>query len=108
MEYPKYFSQCPICHSTERIVEQEVNEAKSEGKIAQERIPCSQLKVIPIIDPASVPLVFSTLQIYYDHCSNCGFEYIHTITKQKMTSDQFGALTGQTIGRISKNHGKTN
>jgi transcription elongation factor Elf1 len=108
MDYPKYFSKCPICGSTERIVEQEVNEAKSEGKIAQERIPCSQLKVIPIIDPASMPLVFSTLQIYYDYCANCGFEYPHTITKQKMTPDQLGTLMGQTIGIVSKNPGKTN
>ena len=95
MKYPKYFNECPICHCTERIVEQEVNEAKKEGKIGKERIATSQQRLLPIVDPTLTRLSFPVLLIYMDFCAGCGFEYPHTILKQpNMTQEQLLALMG--------------
>lgn len=105
MEYPKYFDECPLCHCTERVLEQEINQAKAEGHIAEERIAASQTKFHPVYDPFKPSFAFDVLQSFFDYCANCGFEYPHVITKQRMTQDQFAALMQSMLGIPSRSPG---
>ncbi len=89
---PRTYEECPICHCPGRIVEAEVNLEKAAGKILPERIPCSNLKLIPILDPTRSTLIFPVLMVHFDYCDRCGYEYPHVITKQKMTIDQLQSL----------------
>jgi hypothetical protein len=101
MEFPKVFEECPFCECRERVVEAVVNELKKDGKIGPERIPCSFQKVLPIVDPTIGTIFFTILQIFYDMCAKCGYEYPHTIIKEKVTQEQLQAiLQGQMV--ISK------
>lgn len=105
MEYPKYFKECPLCHCTERVMEQEVNQAKKDGLISEERMAASQIRFHPVMDPLKIPFAFDVLHVFFDYCAKCGHEYPHTIIKIRMTQDQFQAMMGQMMGLPSKNPG---
>ena len=95
MEYPKVFEQCPICHSSERVLEAEVNEEKRKGKIPQDRIATSQMTMLPVVDPISMTgLSAPVLTVFKDICGGCGFEYPHVITKQILPRHQIEQLLG--------------
>jgi len=98
MEYPKVFEECPICHCRERVLENEINEEKKAGRIGTDRIPCSQQKFLGIMDPTRYQIAFPVLKVYLDICANCGFEYPHTIDRDKMTQDQLMNLLRQQMG----------
>ncbi len=98
MEYPKVIEACPLCHCTERIVEQEVNIEKKEGRIGEARISTSSQKLLPIVDPLTSSIAFPVLQMFYDICANCGFEYPYIIKKERMTQDQLIALMKAQMG----------
>ena len=100
--YPKTYEACPLCQCPVRIVEEAVNEEKKAGKIKPERQPCSTQKLIPVMDPMAGSLIFPVLMIHYDYCEDCGYEYPHVITRQKMTYDQFENLLRQQMGMVGK------
>ena len=66
-EYLTY-DECPLCHCTERVVEEQIEQAKKEGKIQKDRVPTSQQKLLNLSDPVVNPLLFPINMIYYDIC----------------------------------------
>ena len=96
------FDRCPMCGAKEKVMAAFVQQEVIKGKIMADRQPCSQVKCLPVIDPAtgariSAPVVW----VYYDFCAKCGFEYPAAITWKEMPAHQIDILTGakQDTGR---------
>lgn len=92
MEYPIVFDQCPICHAHGLVVKPEVDQEKEKGKIPDERVPCCEEKVLPIIDYSGPRISAPVLFIYKDICANCGYEYVTFIKRRVMAEHEIRAL----------------
>lgn len=92
MDYPIVFDQCPICHATQKVVKHEVDQEKEKGKIPEDRIACSQQRILPIMDFTGPRISAPVLFIYKDICANCGYEHNVYIERRVMADHEIRAF----------------
>ena len=80
MDYPKTFSSCPCCGSTNRFAEQETKEEIEKGHLkSSARVPVlvtrSQLFDFSDMQTILARRSFPVLVGFFDVCSDCGSIY---------------------------------
>ena len=77
-EYP-----CPICGSTERIVDYVAGQEKEKGVVKPDTFLCSRVSQHVVVQPGQPPVAGRTAPLIvakYDFCAKCGQEYCYSIT----------------------------
>ena len=69
------FDTCK-CGCTETVTRKAVQPYKDSGKIPQESHVASRREQIPILQPTQMALTCPILFLSYDHCLECGIEYL--------------------------------
>ena len=69
------FNTCK-CGCTETVTGKAVQPYKDSGKIPQEALVLTRQVQVPILQPTSVALTCPFLILSYDHCLDCGREYL--------------------------------
>lgn len=94
MEYPKKFDVCPNCGSMIRIIETEMREQASKGKVGTEIKTGCFVTQSAIFDPAKTaiiaPMKIPVIMARYDICADCGTLYCVEVQKSE------GSATSQT------------
>ena len=76
-KYPhgKDFKECPVCKSTERIAEAELNHLKQMGKARPETLAYLFNHQSMIRDSTKLTITVPVVITYYDVCVECGTVY---------------------------------
>ncbi len=70
------FDECPECGCVATVTREAIQPFKDSGKIPQDAEVASRTFRLPLLQPTSVSLTCPVMQLCWDHCLECGREYL--------------------------------